>query len=108
MANDLYGGRRTTRYFLTIGGTMVSQVSKIQQVVSLSTKEVEYVATTEASKELIYLQRLLEELGKVQKDEKLWSDIQSDIHLAKKSTFHSRNKQIKLLHHFIQVALKDG
>jgi hypothetical protein len=35
-----------------------------KKVVSLSTTETEYVAATKASKEMIWLQRFMEELGK--------------------------------------------
>jgi len=76
--------------------------------VALSTTEAEYVATTKASKEWLWLQRLLEELDKVQENVKLWSDIQSVIHLTKNSTFHSRTKHIKLRYHFIRATLEDG
>ena len=36
----------------------------MQQVVAFSITEAEYVAATEASKEMIWLQRFMEELGK--------------------------------------------
>jgi len=64
MAGDRDNRRSTTGYVFTVGGTAVSWVSKIQSVVALSTTEAEYVATTEASKEMIWLQRFLDELGK--------------------------------------------
>ena len=37
---------------------------KLQNVVSLSTMEAKYVAAIEATKEMIWLQRFLDELGK--------------------------------------------
>jgi len=40
---------------------------RIQKILALSTIEAEYVAVTEASKELIWLQGLLTELGFIQK-----------------------------------------
>ena len=55
MVGDRDNRRSTTGYVFTIGGTKVSWVSKIQSVVALSTTEVEYVAATEASKEMIWL-----------------------------------------------------
>ena len=75
---------------------------------ALSTTEIEYVAAIEASKELIWLKRLMEELRKVQEDVKLWSDSHSAIHLAKNSAYHSRTKHIKLRYHFIRATLEDG
>jgi hypothetical protein len=50
MAGDKNSWRSTTRYVFTVGGTTVSWVLKLQKVVSLSTTEAEYVATTDASK----------------------------------------------------------
>jgi hypothetical protein len=64
MAGDKDSRRSTTRYVFTIGGTTVSWISKLQKVVALSTTEAEYVVATEASKEMIWLQRFMEELGK--------------------------------------------
>ena len=93
MAGDRDNRRSTKGYVFTVGGTVVSWVSKLQSVVALSTIEAEYVAAIEASKEMIWLQRFLDELGKKQKLGKLYSDSQSAIHLAKKSTFHSKNKK---------------
>jgi hypothetical protein len=60
MTGDNDSKRSTTRYVFTIGGTTVHWISKLQKVVALSTIEVEYVATTEASKEMIWLQRFME------------------------------------------------
>jgi hypothetical protein len=94
MAGDKDNRRRTTRYFFTIGGTTVSWISKLQKVVALSTTEVEYVAATEASKEMIWLQRFMEELGKKQENNRLYCASQSVIHLAKNSSFHSKTNNI--------------
>ena len=55
MAGDKDSMRSSTGYVFTVGGTTVSWISKLQQVVSLSTMEVEYVAAIEGSKEMIWL-----------------------------------------------------
>ena len=44
MASDKDSGRSTTGYVFTMGGTVISWISKLQQVVALSTTEAEYVA----------------------------------------------------------------
>jgi hypothetical protein len=62
MAGDKDSRRSTTGYVFTIGGTIVSWILKLQKVVSLSTIEAEYVVAVEASKEMIWLQRFMEEL----------------------------------------------
>jgi hypothetical protein len=68
MAGDKDSRRSTTGYVFTVGGTTVSWISKLQKVVALSTTEAEYVVATEASKEMIWLQRFMEELGKKQEN----------------------------------------
>ena len=57
--------------------------------------EAEYVAATEASKEMIWLQRFMEEYGKKQENSRLYSHSESAIHLAKKLAFHLRTKHIQ-------------
>jgi hypothetical protein len=84
--------RSTTWYVFTVGGTTVSWILKLQKVVALSRMEAEYVTTTEASKEMIWLQRFMEELGKKWENSRLYCDIESVIHLTKNSTFHSKTK----------------
>jgi hypothetical protein len=64
MVGDKDSRRSTTGYVFTIGGTIVSWILKLQKVVSLSTTKAEYVAAIEASKEMIWLQRFTEEMGK--------------------------------------------
>jgi hypothetical protein len=71
MAGDIDSRRSTTGYVFTVGGTTISWISKLQKVVSLSTMEAEYVVATEASKEMIWLQRFMEELGKKQENNKV-------------------------------------
>ena len=55
MDGDKESKRSTTGYVFIVGGTTVSWISKMQQVVALSTTKVEYVAATEDSKEMIWL-----------------------------------------------------
>jgi len=94
MASDKDSRRSTTGYVFTIGGTTVSWILKLLKVVALSTIETEYIAATEASKEMIWLHRFMEELGKKQENNRLYCDSQSAIHLAKNSAFHSKTKHI--------------
>ena len=67
---DLDKRKSTTGYVFTLAGAAVSWVSKLQTVVALSTTEAEYMAATQACKEAIWIQRLLEELG--HKQEKIY------------------------------------
>ena len=49
----------------------------------------------------------MEELNKKQESRKLYSDNHSSIHIAKKSSFHSKNKHIQLKYHFIRSVLDE-
>ena len=107
MAGDIDNKRSTIGYVFTIGGTTVSWILKVQKVATLSTTEVEYVSAIEASKEMIWLQRFIEELGKKRENNRLYNDNQSAIHLENNSTFHSKTKYIQLKYHFIISVMED-
>ena len=107
MEGDKYNRRSTIGYVFTVGGTTVSWISKLQQVVSLSTTKAEYVAATEPGKEMIWLQRFMEELGKKQENSRLYRDNQSAIHLVNNLAFHSKTKHIQLKYHFIRSVLDE-
>jgi hypothetical protein len=73
----------------------------LKKVPALSTTKAEYVAATKASKEMIWLQRFMEELGRKQENSRLYYDSESVIHLANNSTLHLNTKHIQLRFHFI-------
>ena len=50
---NVESSKSTSRYIYTIGGTIVSWMSRLQKCVSLSSTEAEYVAIAEAGKEMI-------------------------------------------------------
>jgi len=52
-AGDVDNQRSTTGFVFTLGSGAVSWVSRLQKIATLSTTEAEYVAGTEACKELI-------------------------------------------------------
>jgi len=54
-ACDVDSQKSTAGYVFTLGSRAVSWASRLQKIVALSTTEAEYVAATEACKELIWL-----------------------------------------------------
>ena len=50
---DFTSRKSTIGFVFTLGGTAISWASNLQKIVTLSTIEVEYVAATEAGKEMI-------------------------------------------------------
>jgi len=100
-AGDIDKRRSTTGYVFTLAGGAISWLSKLQDVVALSTTEAEYMAATEACKEAIWIQRLMEELGHKKQKIVVYCDSQSALHIARNPAFHSRTKHIGLCYHFV-------
>ena len=48
-------------FFFTLGDTAISWASNLQKIVTFSTTKTEYVAATEAGKEMIWLHGFLDE-----------------------------------------------
>ncbi|CAH9113366.1 unnamed protein product [Cuscuta europaea] len=66
MAGNKDTMKSTSGYLMTFAGGAVSWQSRLQKCVVLSTTEAEYVAATEACKELLWLKRFMQEIGFVQ------------------------------------------
>jgi len=107
-AGDLDKRKSTTGYVFTLAGGAVSWISKLQTVVALSTTEAEYMAATQACKEAIWMQRLLEELRHKQRVISLYCDSQSALHIARNPAFHSRTKHIDVQYHFVREVVESG
>ncbi|KAH9679836.1 hypothetical protein KPL71_026295 [Citrus sinensis] len=107
-AGDLDKRKSTTGYVFTLAGAAVSWVSKLQTVVALSTTKAEYMAATQACKEAIWIQRLLEQLGHKQQKIPVFCDSQSALHIARNLAFHSRTKHIGVQYHFVREVVEDG
>ena len=61
--------RRSTRgYVFQLGNGPISWKSKLQPTVALSSCEAEYMAATQATKEVVWLRRLLAHLGQLNSD----------------------------------------
>jgi len=96
-------------YFLGMGA--VSWSSKRQPIITLSSTESEYVALTHASKDIIWIHKLLTELSPIlpfSVPTLLKCDNQGAIRLSKDSTFHGRTKHIEVHYHFVRQTIKRG
>ncbi|KAK9200145.1 hypothetical protein WN944_015341 [Citrus x changshan-huyou] len=107
-AGDLDKRRSTTGYVFTFAGGPISWKSTLQSTVALSTTEAEYMAITEAVKEAIWLQGLLENLGLAQEHINVYCDSQSAIHLTKNQVYHARTKHIDVRFHFVREIVNEG
>ena len=75
--------KSTSGYYVFVGENLVSWKSKKQRVVSCSSVESEYRATTQPVCEIMWLHQLLMEVSiKKMVPEKLWCDNQVGLHIA--------------------------
>ncbi len=70
----------------------------------------EYMASTQATKETIWMTKLMKELGymKEKKAMVIWCDNQGAISLMKNLTQHVQTKHIDVQHHFVRKRVENG
>ncbi|OMO65301.1 DNA helicase PIF1, ATP-dependent [Corchorus capsularis] len=107
MAGDLDSKKSTSGYIFTFAGGVVSWQSKLQKCVALSTMEVEYIAATEAGKEMLWMKRFLHELGLSQKEYVVFCESQSALDLSKNTMYLARTKHIDVRYHWLRMATED-
>ncbi|KAL8110481.1 hypothetical protein AgCh_026264 [Apium graveolens] len=81
MAGDFDSRKSTSGYLITYTGGAVSWQSRLQRCVALSTTEAEYIAITEACKEVLWMKKFLKDIGQKQKNFVVYCDSQRAIHL---------------------------
>ncbi len=105
-----------TGFIIYYGGCPIHWVSKLQTEIALSTTEAEYVALSQAMRDVIPLMNLLEEFSKIvpianvppQIKCKVFEDNTSCITVAKAPSMTPRTKHIALKYHFFRAHVKSG
>lgn len=104
--------RSTSGYLFNLGSGAISWSSKRQATVALSTCEAEYIGQTQATKEAVWLRKLLNQLLRPDDSDPkatvIFGDNQGAIALAKNAQFHARTKHIDIAHHFVREKVNDG
>jgi hypothetical protein len=112
--------RSTSAYVYLIGGTALSWSSTRQKSVSLSTTEAEYIASSGAAQELIWLRRLLKDVQNIclcpvpaaqavdLPSTPLHIDNQSAMSLTKTPEYRKRTKHIDISYHFVREKVASG
>lgn len=102
-AGDLNSRRSTSSYALFLSDTVISWSSKKQPVVTLSTTEAEFVAAAGCACQVIWIRRILEAIGLLQKEGTvIHCDNMSTIKLYKNPVMHKRSKHIDVRFHFLR------
>jgi transposase InsO family protein len=96
-------GRSTSGFLTKIGTGAVSWASKLQNIVTLSTTESEFVASVLAGTEIVWLRSLFDELGsKPEGPSHLYIDNQSALSVAKNPEHHGRMKHLDLRYFWLR------
>ena len=100
--------RSTTAYMFMLNDSCICWKAQLQSVVALSTTEAEFMATTEAFKEAVWLQGILQELRQIRDKTTIFSDSQSSIHLCKNPVYHEKSKHIDIRLYWIREKIEEG
>ena len=94
--------KSTSRCFFRLGSVVVSWFNRKQKLVALSSAEAEYMETSQASCEALWLHKMLVGLFDVQlRPTVIYYDNQSCIKLSENPIFHDRSNHIEIQYHFI-------
>ncbi|KAJ0653431.1 putative RNA-directed DNA polymerase [Helianthus annuus] len=86
-----------------LGSGAVTWSSKKQNTVALSSTEAEYVASSAATSQAVWLRRILCDLGLVQESPTvIFCDNHSAINLSRNPVLHGRTKHIEIKHHYVR------
>jgi hypothetical protein len=107
-AGDVDNRKSTGAYVMLMGEGAVSWRSKRQDSVALSSTEAEYMASTQASKEVLWIKDFLGELGMPQGTVKMYTDNQSSIKVMRNPVGHGRMKHIELQAYFVRDLIVRG
>jgi hypothetical protein len=95
--------KSTSGYCFSLGSSMISWLSRKQSSVALNTTEEKYIAASVASREAMWLRKLLARLIDLELEPTLiYYDNQSCVKLSENPVFHDKSKHIEIKYHFIR------
>ena len=101
--------KSTSGCCFNIGSAVISWMCRKQTSVALSTAEAEYIAASTASREAVWLRKLLAGIFDSELEPTvIHCDNQSCIKLTENPVFHDRSKHIEIKYHFIRDVVQRG
>jgi len=107
-AGDIDARRSTTGFVFTLNGGPISWTSKRQSTVATSTAEAEYVAAAMATKEALWLRKLLSELGVDGDAVPMGEDNQACLALVNNPEATVRTKHVDVAHNVVRDYVARG
>ncbi|CAI7772759.1 unnamed protein product [Closterium sp. NIES-54] len=108
-ASDISDATSHGGYICCVGGIQVSWKSKKQGEIAHSSTESEYMALFHGVKEVVWMRRLLEELGQDQEGStSVFCDSQGAIAMARNAVLYGLNKHMHIKWHWMRKELKKG
>lgn len=108
-AESTINRRSNSGYLFKLNGGVISWSSRKQKCVALSSTEAELIALTEASKEGIWIRRLLNEIDRIVCDPMtIYEDNQSCLKLIENNNASNRSKHIDTKYFFIKDLIKQN
>jgi hypothetical protein len=107
-ANRIEDRKSVTGYVWFMNNGMIMWISHTQNTVALSTKDAEYIALSECSREAIARSQFLKELQISHEIPALLCDNTSAITIARNPVHHHRTKHIDIKYHYVRHVLQEG
>jgi hypothetical protein len=96
--------KSTSGYCFSLGSAMISWSNGKQGSIAQSTTEAKYIAESVASREAVWLRKLLSDLFSVELEPTvIHCDNQSCIKLSENPMFHDRSKHIEMRYHYVRT-----
>nr|AAB51275.1 reverse transcriptase, gag, polyprotein [Volvox carteri f. nagariensis] len=100
--------RRSTGYVFILNGGAISWKSRLQPTVAASSVEAEYMAAASATREAVWLRKLMRDLGYEVRAVEIKDDSQGAIALIRNPITSERSKHIDVIHHFVREKESSG
>lgn len=100
--------KSTAGYFTFVEGNLVTWRSKKQKVVALSSAEAEFRGIKSGLTEILWLRRLMGEIGLNPEKSQLFCDNKAAISISENPVQHDRTKHVEVDRHFIKEKIESG
>jgi hypothetical protein len=100
-ATDLVKHRSTTGYHLKLADGIISWQSRAQKAIVLSATEAEYMALSDCSRQVVWIQNIFTELGFPVQPTQICADNEGGIFIASNPVQERRTKHIDVRFHYV-------